>query len=69
VVHYRLYFLNSQGRIRHALDLECDDDAHAIATVQEHIDGGAMELWQARRQVMTFGARPDPTDPTNGSGN
>jgi hypothetical protein len=57
-MHYRLYFLDAAGQIRHAVDLECDDDDHAITVIQQHSDGRAMELWQARRRVMTF-----PSDP------
>ncbi len=51
MTHYRLYFFDLAGSIRHALDLECDDDEHAIRVVGEHADGRPMELWQGPRQV------------------
>ena len=51
---YRLYFLDGGDHIRRRLDLECDDDAHAIAVVSEHISPGAMELWDGDRLVKRF---------------
>ena len=61
MTHYRLYFLDSGGGIRHALDLECDDDEHAIRIVSDHIDGGPMELWQGRRRVaLLLDQKPKP---------
>jgi len=59
VVHYRLYFLDDQGRIRHPLDIDCVDDLHAIAMVGDHCDGRRMELWQSGRKVESFdGVKP-----------
>jgi hypothetical protein len=61
VVHYRLYFLDDQGRIRHPLDLDCTDDRHAIETVAGRCDGRRMELWQSGRKVGSFdGVRAVP---------
>jgi hypothetical protein len=53
-MHYRLYFLDRLGRIRHAIDLDCVDDAHAVETVEKHADGRAMELWQSARLVKAY---------------
>jgi hypothetical protein len=54
---YRLYFL-LDGRIRHAVPLDCDNDAEAIRTVLDHTDGRAMELWCGARIVKCFEAAP-----------
>lgn len=57
MAHYRLYFL-SNDHIRHALDLECESDEQAIAKVQEHGDGRAMELWRGLECIGRFPATP-----------
>jgi hypothetical protein len=54
MIHYRLYYLDGGGRISSALDLECADDADALATLQEYADGRPMELWQAGRRVLAW---------------
>ena len=56
---YHLYFLRA-GHIVHRVDLECGDDEEAVATVREHADGRAMELWQAARLVKQFPASSTP---------
>ena len=69
-MHYRLYFMDLAGHIRHALDLQCEDDAQAAREVEKHRNGQAMELWQASRLVRRYAAasaapgrsfRPAPT--------
>ena len=54
MAHYRLYFLNDKNHIRRAVSLECDDDASAIALINQHRDGHAMELWEGARRVARF---------------
>jgi len=56
---YRLYFLNAEGHIRHAVEFHCADDEAAQALVQKHADGRAMELWCGARRVMKYEARRD----------
>jgi hypothetical protein len=51
---YKLYFLDEDGRIRRALDLECRDDEQALSVVREHVSDQAMELWCGRRLVRGF---------------
>jgi predicted Zn-dependent protease len=51
---YRLYFKGRDGRIRHRLDLEYEDDEDAIGVVAKHDAGEAMELWHGARSVQTF---------------
>jgi hypothetical protein len=54
VSEYRLYFLNDDGHIERALDIECEDDEAAIQAVL--IIGGDQpkELWQRGRRVISF---------------
>jgi hypothetical protein len=57
---YRLYFLDADGRIAHALELECRDDDSAIQLAETHVDGRAMELWSLKRRVRSFSATAEP---------
>jgi hypothetical protein len=52
--YYRLYFLNSAGRIQQALDMECVDDDAAIEEASPKADGRDMELWNRDRIVHRF---------------
>ena len=52
---YRLYFLDREGRIRRAMDLDCDDDAEAVQAMEARDEGGGMELWEAARLVKKVG--------------
>ena len=54
VRHYRLYFLDRGDHIRHALSLECENDADALRLIEEHKDSGPLELWEGARQVARF---------------
>ena len=54
VRHYRLYFLDRSDHIRHALSLECENDADALQLVEEHKGSGPLELWEGARQVARF---------------
>jgi hypothetical protein len=51
---YRYCFLNETGEIHGGLDVECDNDDHALdgAAQLEHIHG--MEVWQWERLVGTI---------------
>jgi hypothetical protein len=55
--HYRLYFLDGAGHIRHAVDLECEGDEQAIAEVERHRDGRTMELWRRAELIRRFEPR------------
>ena len=57
---YRLYFLDPDGKISHALELQCRDDEDAVRHAETHIDGRAMELWSLKRRVKEFDARSEP---------
>jgi len=62
---YRLYFLDHNNHIRHAVILPCETDSEAIAAVKEHQDGRTMELWDRDRMVKRFELPPDAYRPTN----
>jgi hypothetical protein len=53
-MEYKLYFLNTAGRIDRRVDLRCDSDELAIRSVNAHADGRAMELWCETKVVKTF---------------
>ena len=53
---YRLYFLNAEGRIRHALELQCTDDSEAETLARERADGHDVELWCGARLVARYSA-------------
>ena len=53
---YRLYFLDHNGHIRRAVEMECESDDQAIDAVEQHRDARAMELWQQARKVKAFAA-------------
>lgn len=54
VTHYRLYFFDARDHISRALDIECDDDAEAVARVRDHPHAFAIELWQGARRIDRF---------------
>ena len=57
---YRLYFLDSDGRISHAVEFQCDDDESAIQLAETHADGRDMELWSLKRRVKAIAAQHQP---------
>jgi hypothetical protein len=61
---YRLYFLGEDGHIRDAVELDCADDAVAIALAEDHRQERehtyAMVLWQRDRRVRAFPAQDGP---------
>jgi len=61
---YRLYFLDAQGPIHRAVELQCDDDEDAVRRSAGHADGRAMELWQRARVVRRF----EPCDLSRATG-
>lgn len=60
--YYRLYYL-TEDHIRQVVEIVCETDEEAIATVEKHRDGRAMQLWQEARCVRRFEATaPAPAD-------
>jgi hypothetical protein len=56
---YRLYFFDPEGRIRQALELECDDESHAVRTAESRRDAYAMELWRRADRLRSWPAQRD----------
>jgi hypothetical protein len=56
VAYYRFYFLDTNDRIRRAIDVQCSDDNHAIEQAKERLEGRALEVWQASRPVRRVNA-------------
>jgi hypothetical protein len=48
---YKLYLLDSTGRIAFALDFEGADDQAAIAEAAKHLHRSAVEIWHRTRLV------------------
>jgi hypothetical protein len=57
---YRLYFLSSEGKVVHAVELQCSNDESAIETAEAQADGRAMELWSLKRRVKIFPVAAGP---------
>lgn len=51
MAHYRLYTLDSGGRIARAFDLACPDDEGAVAEATSLHPGESIELWCGSRVV------------------
>lgn len=62
MAHYRLYVLDREDHIRHAFDLECEDDEQAVAQTEARRAGQTLELWQGARRVVRFDAERAPFD-------
>ena len=54
VASYRVYFLNGQGRIVRAAELNCDTDEEATEQAKALASGQAVELWDRARLIGRF---------------
>jgi hypothetical protein len=55
---YRLYVLDEAGHIRSRTEFECASDEEACLRAKAAAQTQAVELWQGRRCIGTFGAAP-----------
>ncbi len=55
---YRVYVIGSDGRFVRAVQLDCSDDAAAIESAKQFIEGHDIELWQRDRRIARFDTRP-----------
>ena len=62
IAGYHLYFLDENGRIRDAADLESGHDETALTHAMRRHDGRAMEVWSGARMVGKIPSKP-PTTP------
>jgi hypothetical protein len=58
---YRVYVIGSDGHFLRAIQLDCRDDAAAIESAKQLIDGNDIELWQRDRRIARFDSRPKDT--------
>jgi hypothetical protein len=53
---YRAYFLDEDGHISNAIDMECTDDEQAKECAKKFVSGQNAELWQEDRLIATYTA-------------
>jgi len=53
---YRAYFLDEDGHISNAIDMECTDDEQAKECAKKFVSGRNAELWQLDRLIATYTA-------------
>jgi hypothetical protein len=51
---YRAYLLDRDGRIKHRVELTCEDEEAAKERAKLLVDGHDVELWLGTRRVATF---------------
>jgi hypothetical protein len=56
---YRVYTVGSDGHFLKTIELVCQDDAAAVESAKQYIDGRDIELWQLDRKVATFAHKPE----------
>ena len=54
--HYRAYFLDEDGHISNAIDMECTDDDQAKECAKKFVSGQSAELWHEDRLIATYTA-------------
>jgi hypothetical protein len=55
---YRIYVIGSDGHFVRAIQLDCPNDAAAIESAMQFINGHDIELWQRERIVARFDSEP-----------
>jgi hypothetical protein len=55
--YYRAYIIGRDGHFQNAIALNCEDDAAAIESAKQFVDGHDVELWQQDRKVAKFEAK------------
>jgi hypothetical protein len=56
---YRVNTVDPDGSSHQKIELNCPDDAAAVESAKQFIDGKDVELWQNNRKVVTFGRKPE----------
>ena len=59
VKEYRVYTVDTDGHFLKTIRLDCPDDASAVESAKQFIDGLDIELWQLDRKVATFAHKPE----------
>lgn len=55
---YRLYWMNELGHIERVGEFDAEDDATAIATVEQSRGHSPLELWCGTRKVKCWDVSP-----------
>jgi len=55
---YRAYLIGADSLVIEAKSICCDDDAAAIRSAEQFVNGSDAELWLGDRKVAAFDARP-----------
>ena len=61
--HYRAYFLDRDGHISNAIDMECTDDEQARECAKKFLSDRNAELWQEDRLIAIYAAGKGPLPP------
>jgi len=57
--NYRAYIIGRDGHFQSGVNLHCEDDATAVESAKQLVDGHDVELWQGDRMVTKL-ATSDP---------
>ena len=61
--HYRAYFLDQDGHISNAIDMECTDDEQAKECAKKFVCDCNAELWHEDRLIAVYAAGKGPLPP------
>jgi hypothetical protein len=56
---YRIVMVEADGNSHKAIEIDRPDDAAAVETAKQFIDGKDIELWQSNRKVAAFEHEPE----------
>jgi hypothetical protein len=62
-MHYRTYFLDQDGHISNAIDMECTDDQQAKECAKKFLSDRNAELWKEDQLVAIYTAGKGPLPP------
>ena len=51
MTYYRAYIIGQDGHFKEAINLDCADDATAVESAKQVVNGHDVELWQRDRLV------------------
>ena len=55
--YYRAYIIGQDGHFQNVITLDCADDAAAIESAKQFVDGHDVELWQESRKIAALEAK------------
>jgi hypothetical protein len=56
--YYRAYVVGPDGVFRTVHSLDCEDDAAAIETARQYVNGCDVEVWQQKRRITRLLSKP-----------